>query len=768
MTTTVPAADNVHDLPAEEFPASFWNGIEQSYRPSGTLDMDPSLDLMSDTAPEVDPITYEVIRYSLLNSNFEHGNLLKRLCVSPVVMIGLDYQTSVLLEDGDLVFLGPNLQYFSNSQSYTVKWLLEHRSTNPGINEDDMFLSSDPYVGAPHQPDVCLSAPVFVDGRLFCWVANVMNHTDVGGTAPGSFCLSATDAWSDPPNFPPIKLVEGGRMREDVEQVFVRQSRLPAMARMDLRAAVSGNEFAKGRVLALVERYGAATVKAVMRRVMDAGEQVFAERLSTIPDGTWSHRAYTEASVPGDRGVYRYQVNVHKRGSRLLVDNQGTDPQAGSINTPLVAFVGAVLCALTQQLTSDLAGAYGGVYRRVDFRPVLGTLNCPSHPAAVSPSGAFTTEININAAAIAVGKMMGSSLDAGVRDAVLGPVHPHCYGVIYAGAHDSGDPFIMINSNGLTGPGAGRPRQDGIDAGGQYWVPEAIIYNVEHVEAQYPVLYLYRRSISGGHAGAGRHRGGPGFVECTIPHRASAVVLNLYSNESFVKGMGMSGGNPNGRAWMRVRRNAGVLARLSHGDVPQDIDALEGTEDQVYFKGIPLSIGEDDVFEWSFPANAGFGDPLTREGAAVQEDIRTGRLNPQQALEVYGVVIRDGALDASATQAARRSALRSRAGQDLPRPDELPITDAEPIGDRLGILAGVYVCTACGQELGSVDKNYKESTLILQRPTNDIAPEFAGDDLEMADQMLFREFLCPGCGIRHDTEIAKVGDPVLWDLRHAG
>ena len=34
--------------------------------------------------------------------------------------------------DGELVFLGPNLQYFSNCHSLTVRWTLEHRAANPG------------------------------------------------------------------------------------------------------------------------------------------------------------------------------------------------------------------------------------------------------------------------------------------------------------------------------------------------------------------------------------------------------------------------------------------------------------------------------------------------------------------------------------------------------------------------------------------------------------------------------------------------------------
>lgn len=752
------------DAPSRSaLPEGFFDGAAQCYNPPERLRIDPSLALHHDTAAELDPITYEVVRYNLLTTNFEHGNLIKRLCVSPVVMIALDYQTSILLEDGDLVFLGPNLQYFSNSQSFTAKWILEHRSQNPGIGDGDMFLSSDPFVGAPHQPDVCVSAPVFIDGKLFCWVANVMNHTDVGGNTPGSFCLSATDSWGDPPNIPPVKLVEAGQLRTDVEDLFVRQSRMPAMARMDLRAAVSGNEFARSRILSLVKRYGADVVKAVMRRTLDAGEQLFAERLRSIPDGTWSHRAYTEAAVPGDRSIYRYQVNIHKRGDRLVVDNAGTDAQAGSINCPWVAFVGAVLCALTQQITSDLGGAYGGVYRRVRFEPVPGTLNCPSHPAAVSPAGAFTTEMNINAASLAIGRMMGCG-DETVRDLILGPVVPHAYGVIYAGAHEDGTPFIMINSNGLTGAGAGRPGADGIDAGGQYWVPEAITYNVENVEAQQPVLYLYRRQDTAAHAGAGRHRGGPGFVECTIPHRAAALQISLYSNESFTKGSGVFGGNPNGRAWLRLRRDTDIRARLTAGEVPQDLDVVAGADEPTFFKGAPLDVGPDDVFAWSFPTNAGYGDPLMREPAAVLADVRDGRISAADATEAYGIVLSSDTVDEAATTRLRLRMLGERVGHEVPEAPSAP-SGARPVGDALALLDGRFLCGRCGADAGPADGNYKEHVLVRTRPTGDIASEFSGGDAEMAALVEFREFCCTDCGVRFDTEIAAVEDPPLFDLR---
>lgn len=318
----------------ETHPAGFWDGVARSYIPGDELVIDPSVRLHQGAATEVDPITFEVIRYTLLNANFEHSALIQRLGISPIVMLTRDFQASVLLEDGDLMFLGPNLQYFSNSHSLSIKWILENRSKSPGIRPGDMFLSNDPYVGAPHQPDTCLSLPVFVGDEIFCWVANILHYSDVGGPVPGSFCITATDMWTDPPSFPPVKLVEGGVTRADIEQMFLRQSRLPTNVLMDLRAAVSANQVTAARISALVERYGADVVKAVMRRTVDAAEELFVERLASIPDGSWSARAYTEASVPGDRNVYAYQLTITKKGDWLEVDNAGSDPRPAPSTSP--------------------------------------------------------------------------------------------------------------------------------------------------------------------------------------------------------------------------------------------------------------------------------------------------------------------------------------------------------------------------------------------------------------------------------------------------
>ncbi len=188
-----------------------WDGVARGYAPADVLSISPGLRLQTAEEPEVDPITYEVIRNSLQNINLENGNTIQKLSISPITMINRDFQCAILTEIGDVMFLGPYLMYLGNTLGLMTKWVLENRSESPGIEDGDVFLNSDPYVGSSHQQDTGLTSPVFWEGELFCWVANCVHYSDVGGPAPGSFCLDSRTIWEDPPLFPPMKLVERGR-----------------------------------------------------------------------------------------------------------------------------------------------------------------------------------------------------------------------------------------------------------------------------------------------------------------------------------------------------------------------------------------------------------------------------------------------------------------------------------------------------------------------------------------------------------------------------
>ena len=49
---------------------------------------------------------------------------------------------------------------------------------------------------------------------------------------------------------------------------------------LDFRAQLAGNITARDRVLSLIKRYGAETVKGVMRKILDDGERAFLKKLA--------------------------------------------------------------------------------------------------------------------------------------------------------------------------------------------------------------------------------------------------------------------------------------------------------------------------------------------------------------------------------------------------------------------------------------------------------------------------------------------------------
>ncbi len=638
-----------------------WDGIVRGYAPPDVLDIDPSLTLQTAEAAEVDPITYEVIRNSLQNINLEHGSTIQKLSISPITMIVRDFQCAILTEVGDVMFLGPYLLYLGNTLGLTTKWILENRSASPGIEDGDVFLSTDPYVGSSHQQDTGLTSPVFWGSELFCWVSNSVHYSDIGGPVPGSFCLMSQDIWQDPPCFPPMKLAEGGKVRADMEDLFLRQSRLRDTVGMDLHAALAGLSVARGRILKLIERYGAETVKAVMKRTLDAGERAFQEKLDMIPDGRWSERVYTEASVPGDPGIYVSQINITKEGDTLYIDNEGSSPQVGSINNTYAGLVGATLAPLTIMLAYDLGGVSGGVSRRVKFRPVPGTITCCDYPGAVSAAGVFNMPMVVATATGAVAKMVACA-DPPLREKAIAMADAQAYGGwIFSGLNQYGQFFVGMSAGMAAGAIPASPGRDGVDTGGLFWVPGMEAANVEENELAWPVLTLYRRENSAGAAGAGMYRSGVGAEEAWVLHGTDHLDSQIYMNESFVKNQGLLGGNPGGRAFHRLKQQTDAAAQLAAGTVPQGLDQVSGDEVPLFYKGMPAVLDPTSMWTTNLPNFAGYGDPLDRDIAAIQIDLTDGKLSTKDALKVYGAVVNEaGQVDVDRTAEQRAMCRRER------------------------------------------------------------------------------------------------------------
>src|SRR5690606_34974928 len=113
-----------------------------------------------------------------------------------------------------------------------------------------IFVCNDPYGGAIHHPDLASVAPVFYDGELVAWVGTSGHQVDNGGMDPGGFSIGAVEVHQEGLRIPPVKIVEGGRLREDILRWIDNQVRDPLVA-LDLRAQIATINVGVKRVVEL-------------------------------------------------------------------------------------------------------------------------------------------------------------------------------------------------------------------------------------------------------------------------------------------------------------------------------------------------------------------------------------------------------------------------------------------------------------------------------------------------------------------------------------
>lgn len=747
---------------AVERPEGFWDGTEHAYIPGPEVKVPEPLRLHQESETEIDPITFEVVRHGLWNANAEHVRVIENLAVSQIAVEVRDFQPCIMTEDAELLYFGPNLQYMSGMLDVLTRYVIEHRGDT--IREGDMWLCNDPIIGTAHQPDVGLMCPVFVDGQVFCWVANIVHQNDIGGTVPGSFCPNAEDAFWDPPSFPPFKIVEDDRIVRDMEALYRRCSRTPENLSLDLRATVAGNAAARDRILSLVEKYGPAVVKGTMRRALDASQKAFEEVMDTIPDGVYSERLLQEVARTGDRGTYFVQTSVTKRGRELTFDNEGTHESVGSINIGFASWRGAILGAINVLMLAEQMGCVGGAARNCAFEPVPGAITSPDWGAAVSPAGLYGTHVAVSLSNAIVTKMMLASTDHDLRDRALSTEAAQWGAHIGAGDNQRGDYYVAGHGDSMIGGTGATWKSDGIFANGRFWVPDGRGPNLERYENDWPILYLYRREHADS-GGAGRFRAANGGEIAYISHKGNSA-LGIYTTETIPKTMGVFGGGPGPIMRSRFIKETNVLDSFAKGEIPQDLDLIEGEELALLPKGDALPMADGDVMYWNWLSPSGYGDPLTRDAEKVAEDVADGTVSAETAEREYGVLLAaDGSLDSEGTDRLRGERFRARVGGDPAAPVEVD-PDAETIAD-------IYVvdrdgdsldCYRCGTSLGSLDSNPKDSMVLEELPVADLSPDWPDPAQAVDQQVNWRSFSCPGCGVRLATEVAHPGDPFLREI----
>jgi len=589
----------------------------------------------------VDPITFEILSHRLYQIAKEMGATLERVGGTVNTTQMHDYAAALYLANGDVLSAGDAMGWHVACAGFAVKRIIE-RFGNGGVNSDDIFLLNDPYVAAIHQSDVYMISPIHYKSNLIGWSATFVHVMDIGAMSPGGNSPGATEICHEGIRIPGIKLVDRGELRQDLFDTFINMTRQPIMVGLDLKCEIAANNVAKSRMQTLCDQFGAELVAAVSQEVLRYSESLLRKRIAEIPDGEWDETGTIHA---GD--TWNVRVTLKKKGDGLLFDFTGSSPQAKTgINLPYHATFGACHEAILCTMAYDLPKNHGAL-KPIEVIAPSGTVVNSTPPAPVSlntTSGGRTAKF---VAGSVIMQMLATSEKWRGEVMALNAGHRLAR---HAGVNQHGNYYVSTLSEGaLDGTGA-RSCKDGDDTGAGL-----SSHNIEWIEANFPLLYLFRRNTRGG-AGAGKYRGGTGSESALTVHDApegkiKGVALGVAGLRN--SGQGIFGGYPGAPSLLMLTEGTRVEETIAVDTSPDRLDELGGSNKLLPY--CEFNVGKNDVLYMRMSSGGGYGDPLEREPERVLRDVEDGIVSQQEARDIYGVAIEgsDPALNLARTEQLR-------------------------------------------------------------------------------------------------------------------
>ena len=579
----------------------------------------------------LDPVTLSVIQNGLIQVCNEMDLAFVRAAFSPVISETLDRsdgiyhrETGALIAQGDLglpVFVG-------TMQFGTQEVIRRARAIAPG----DLFVVNDPYMGGTHLMDVRFVKPFFYKGELFSWLANTGHWPDTGGAVPGGFSATATEIEQEGLRLPPVKLFKKGEMDEEILSIILSNIRIADQRIGDIKAQAAALTVGERRLTVLLDRYGRDTVEESIGELRTRAERQMRAKIAQIPDGVYEGEAFVDSDGVVDEPL-RIAMKITKKETDLTFDMSGSSPPCqGPMNSVIATTKSSIYLAIKHIFPEVPINA--GTFEPLGIVEPKGTFLYAEYPRPVSGCAAEVSQ--------RIAEAVFAALTPAITD-LLFAAPAGTSGNFALGGHDpmTGRSYVMYL---ISGGGYGGSRDGDGMSNGCSTIGISKTTPIEIIEQRYPVL-IEEYALHEGSGGAGEKRGGFG-VRYRVKLRRGKARASFVMDHGRYGPQGALGGGDGGVNRVVVERGGETYIPL-HLSKDQDIH-----------------IAEDDTVSVCTPGGGGFGDPLERDPALVEADVRRGYYTIEEVADLFGVIIDAATLspDAAATR-ARRAARRGQAAE---------------------------------------------------------------------------------------------------------
>lgn len=555
-----------------------------------------------------DPVLLAILQRQLDHITLQMGTIMTRTARSPIFSQSHDFSCFMSNAKGETVAQADGLPIHSGSGGFAVRAVL--RDFEGRIDDEDVFILSDPYVaGGNHLPDWTIIRPVFFDGELVGFCSNRAHQSDIGGGAAGTYNAAATEIFHEGIRLPVLKLVEKGRLRDDLWRLLLLNSRCPDLMEGDLGAMLGSTRIGATRMAEVIAQHGIDKGNNYLTALLDYGERRMRQAIADLPDGTWEAFDVSDTDCFDDVDI-ETRVKVTISGSEITFDFTGTSPQIkGFKNSGIANTHSSVYCALSSFLEASIP-RNEGVYRCVKIVAPEGTIVNALPPAPMTMNTVFPAIDIMNACWGALAQANPDRACAGWGKSVYG---------ISAGAKPNGGVFVLYHWHGSSGGGAVKGRDGFPTTSHQMTLGGMFIPNVETYEQSYP-LRVHRYQMRSDSGGAGQYRGGTG-----VDYEADVLV----GGEHLLRAEGArkpTGAGTNGGLW-------GAKGSIRTFELDTGVE----------FASPPYGVQQVKPFRLVIEASAGggWGHPHKRDSELVLRDVRDGLVSRDTAGRVYGVEISD-------------------------------------------------------------------------------------------------------------------------------
>ena len=580
---------------------------------------------------DLDIIRKQLIWSRLISAIEEQAQTLIRTAFSQSVRECGDLSAGVFNCRGDMVAQAiTGTPGHVNAMAICLKHFIKKFPIS-AIRPGDVFCTNDPWLSVGHYHDVTVVTPAFFRGRVVGFLANTCHIVDMGGRGFGP---DARQVYEEGINIPIMHLAREGRVNEDLMGILRTNVRDPENMEGDFYAMMNCNDDGARRLAAMLEEFGQDDLEEIGDFIIGNSRESIRRAIGELPDGVYAH----SSELDGFDAPIRIQAKLTVEGQDLSIDYTGSSPASSfGINVVenfCIAYtVFGVNCVVGPNVPCN-AGSIGVVRVSAPEGCILNAQR-PMPVSARHVVGQMLPDVVFGCLA----QVIPDRVPAEGAGAMWNPMirgGPTAVGVEVGDCTaELGPDYDVILFN--TGGTGGRPTMDGMTTTA---FPSGVrTPPVEAVEASYPLI-VWRKEIRQGSGGAGLHRGGLGqILEIGGANDRPFSVAAMF-DRTWRAPEGRHGG---------LDGNAGIV-RLKSG-IPMKSKGRQTVQH-----------GERLVLE--LPGGGGYGSPLERDPALVQEDVIDEIISTEAARSDYGVALTDSLeLDMAAT-GRLRAETASEEGRD--------------------------------------------------------------------------------------------------------